>query len=372
MEEEKKAFSEQKKSCVNCGAELTYKPGTTQIKCGYCGHEEAIIPNHNGFKELELKPYLSEMGSVSHSEEILMLHCKNCGANQHVEENYKSLHCVYCTMPLIVEDVYKEDWILPGAILPFQFNQKKSHQIFSTWVRGLWFAPNNLKKAALDPEYTKGLYLPYWTFDAQLYASYTGERGDYYYVSVPYTTTVNGKTVRSTRQEQRTRWTRTSGNINGFVDDTLIKASNQKKNEIPTKIARWNLDVLEPFNTGYLAGFVTEKYTIPLKDGHLSSTKEAENIARSWARNDIGGDTQRVHNIDMSLSEETFKHILLPVYISSYQYSGKKYHFFVNGQTGTISGKRPYSFWKIFFFVLFILVTIGVIVWLKNTYGNQQ
>ncbi len=366
MEKEKKAISEQKKSCINCGAVLQYKPGTTEITCDYCGYNETILKNQNGFKELALETYLSEMGSQSHSEEIMMLHCKNCGANQHIEEHYKSLHCVYCTMPLIIKDAYKEDWILPGAVLPFQFDQKKSHQIFTKWVSNLWFAPNNLKKAALDPQNTKGLYLPYWTFDAQFYASYTGHRGDYYYVNVPYTATVNGKSVRKTRQERKTRWTGVSGNISGFVDDTLIKASHQSKNPIPSKISNWKLNALEPFNTGFLSGFVTEKYTIPLKDGHLSSTKVAEKIATSWARRDIGGDTQRIHSVDMSLSEETFKHILLPVYISAYTYSGQKYNFFINGQTGTISGKRPYSFWKIFFFVLFVLALILGILWLSN------
>ncbi len=364
--EEEKVVSELKKACINCGAELKYKPGTTEINCEYCGHHEVIPPDENGFQELELKPYLDEMGSQSHSEEIMMLHCKNCGANQHIEENYKSLHCVYCTMPLIIEDAYKEDWILPGAVLPFQFDQKKSHQIFSKWVKGLWFAPNNLKKAALDPQHTKGLYLPYWTFDAQLHANYTGQRGDYYYVNVPYTTTVNGKTVTKTRQERRTRWTPASGAISGFVDDTLIKASHQRKNPIPKKISNWNLEGLESFNTKFLAGFVTEKYTIPLKDGHLASTKEAKNIAISWARVDIGGDTQRVHDIDMKLTEETFKHILLPVYISAYRYSGKKYNFFINGQTGNIAGNRPYSFWKIFFFVIFVILVIGVVIWISN------
>ncbi len=363
MEEEKKSISENKKSCSNCGAELTYKPSTTSIQCDYCGHEETIIQNQDGFKELELKPYLDKMGSSSHSEEIIMLHCKNCGANQHIEENYKSLHCVYCATPLIIEDAYKEDWILPGAIIPFQINQKESHQIFSKWVKNIWFAPNNLKKATLDPENTKGLYLPYWTFDAQLKASYTGQRGDYYYVNVPYTTKVNGKTVQSTRQEQRTRWTSVQGNIKGFIDDTLIKASNQKKNNIPSKVTNWNLTALETFNTSFLAGFITEKYTIPLKEGHLSANIEAKRIATTWAKQDIGGDTQRVEEINMLLNNETFKHILLPVYISAYQYNGKKYNFYVNGQTGSISGKRPYSFWKIFFFVLLILSVIITIVW---------
>ncbi len=356
--EQKTQNTELKKACVNCGAELKYQPGTKNISCDYCGHQEAISLDDNGFKELELYPYLKEMGAQKHSEEISMLNCKNCGANQHVEENYKSLHCVYCSMPLILEDAYKEDWILPGAVLPFQIDQRKSFQIFKKWVNSLWFAPNNLKKAALDPQFTKGLYLPYWTFDAQLHASYSGQRGEYYY-ETQRVRNANGKTV--TKQVRKTRWYPASGNISGFVDDTLVKASKQRKGRVPSKIARWNLKLLQPFNSSFLSGFVTEKYTIPLKQGHLSAKGEAKRIAERWCRQDIGGDTQRVTSMDMKLSEETFKHILLPIYVSAYRYNGKEYNFFINGENGSISGTRPYSFWKIFFTVVFVLLIIGLI-----------
>ena len=364
MPETVSSTSELKKACINCGAELLYAPGTTELKCDYCGHTQEIPPEENAFKELELQKYLSEMGSLSHSEEITMLHCKNCGANQHIEENYKSLHCVYCSMPLIIEDAYKEEWILPGAVLPFQKDQKKAHAIFKNWVAGLWWAPNDLKKAALDPQNTKGLYCPYWTFDAQLVADYVGQRGDYYYVTVSYT---NNKGQRSTRQERRTRWSPARGTISGFVDDTLIKASKQKAGVIPRAVALWNLKSLQPFNSSYLAGFVTEKYTIPLKDGHLKANKEAKNIATRWACRDIGGDTQRVSSLDMRLSDETFKHILLPVYVSAYKFKEKRYNFFVNGQTGAVSGQRPYSFWKIFLFILAIVLVISTILILSQS-----
>lgn len=362
MQEATSSTSELKKSCVSCGAELLYAPGTTELKCDYCGHTQAIAPSQNGFEELKLRPYLDSMGSLSHSEELTMLHCKNCGANQHIEENYKSLRCVYCTMPLIIEDAYKEKWILPGAVLPFQIDQKKAHTIFRNWVHDLWWAPNNLKRAALDPQNTKGLYAPYWTFDAQLSANYTGQRGDYYYVTVPYTTTVNGKTVTQNRQERRTRWTPAQGSIQGFMDDTLIKASQQKAGVIPQAIAHWNLNALKPFDSSFLAGFITQKYTIPLKDGHLKANKEAQKIATRWACRDIGGDTQRVSSLDMKLSDETFKHILLPVFVSVYMFNNKRYNFFVNGQTGAVSGQRPYSFWKIFLVIPVILIVLGIIL----------
>ncbi len=352
--------TELKKSCINCGAELKYKPGTTNISCEYCGHEESIEIDENGFMELELHPYLQEMGAQKHSEEISMLHCKNCGANQHVEENYKSLHCVYCSMPLVIEDAYKEEWILPGAVLPFQIAKEQSFRIFKKWVSRLWWAPNKLKKAALDPQFTKGLYLPYWTFDAQLLASYTGQRGEYYY-ETRRVRNAQGKMV--TQRVRKTRWYPASGEVFGFVDDTLIKASNQKKGRVPHKIARWNLKLLQPFNSSFLSGFVTEKYTIPLKQGHLQSKEVARDIATRWCRQDIGGDTQRVTSMDMQLSEETFKHILLPVYVSAYRYKGKEYNFFINGENGEISGSRPYSFWKIFLAMMAVVLLIVLFVY---------
>ncbi|MEM1339287.1 MAG: DNA helicase PriA [Bacteroidota bacterium] len=355
--------TELKKACINCGAEMKYRPGTKNISCEYCGHQETIDLEQQQFEELELYPYLKEMGAQRNSEAISMLQCKNCGATQHVEETYKSLHCVYCSTPLVLEDQYKEEWILPGAVLPFQIDKKRSYQIFQGWVKRLWFAPDKLKKAALDPQFTKGLYLPYWTFDAQLKARYTGQRGEYYY-ETKRVRNANGKVVQ--QRVRKTRWYPASGQVSGFVDDTLVKASQQRKGKVPAKIARWNLKLLQPFNSSFLRGFITEKYTIPLKQGHLAAKGEAEQIAQRWCRQDIGGDTQRITRMDMQLSEETFKHILLPVYISAYRYNGKEYNFFVNGENGQISGSRPYSFWKIFLAVLFGILVIGTIVYFNK------
>ncbi|MGB5818639.1 MAG: DNA helicase PriA [Saonia sp.] len=349
--------SQQKKACANCGAELNYKPGSHQLKCEYCGYEEFIEQAKSSFEELELQHYLKAVGDNAFTETIDLLRCKNCGANQHVEENYKSLHCVYCGEPLIKEDTEKEGWILPGALVPFQLDHKKARTIFKNWVKGIWFAPDKLKRAALDPEGIHGLYIPHWTFDANLHVLYQGERGDYYYETQRYRT----KNGTKTRQVRKTRWSSASGSVNGFIDDILINASEKKRKEIPSKISHWNLKELVPFNSKYLAGFVTEKYTISLKNGHHQSFQESKHRAYDWIRRDIGGDTQRIHHTDIKLSNETFKHVLLPLYLSSYSYKGKQYRFYINGQTGNISGTRPYSFWKIFFLILFIALIIAVI-----------
>ena len=74
---------------------------------------------------------------------------------------------------------------------------------------------------------------------------------------------------------------------------------------------------------------------------------------------DIGGDVQRVDNIDSDYDAETFKHILLPVWMAAYKYGGKSYRFLVNGQTGEVQGERPWSVWKITFAVLAALIVAG-------------
>ncbi len=344
-----------KKSCADCGAALAFKPGSTQLECAYCGYEEFIEQSKTSFEELELTHYLKVVGDNAFTDKIDLIKCKSCGSNQHVQERFKSLSCVYCNEPLMVEDVHKEGWIMPGAVLPFQIDKTQSRQLFFKWINSLWFVPNKLKKAVLDPEKLQGLYVPFWTFDANLSALYKGMRGDYYYE----TRTV--KTSKGTKRQQvrKTSWSSASGSVKGFVDDILVSATVERKNQIPKRIYGWDLKKLQPFHQQFLNGFVTEKYTVSLKEGHKASFKQAKQIAHRWIRQDIGGDTQQIHQAAITLEDESFKHILLPVYRSSYRYNGKLYSFFINGENGKITGDNPVSYWKIFFAVLAGITVIG-------------
>jgi hypothetical protein len=83
-------------------------------------------------------------------------------------------------------------------------------------------------------------------------------------------------------------------------------------------------------------------------------------IARD-VRFDIGGDHQQIHEIDTDVSDVTFKHILLPVWLAAYKYRGETYRFVVNGRTGRVQGERPWSAWKIAFAVLIGALVAGAI-----------
>ena len=74
---------------------------------------------------------------------------------------------------------------------------------------------------------------------------------------------------------------------------------------------------------------------------------------------------QRVHSINTTVSDVTFKHVLLPVWLAAYKYRGKTYRFVVNGQSGKVQGERPWSAWKIAFAVVLGLIVAGGIGYLS-------
>src|SRR2546423_7172471 len=95
----------------------------------------------------------------------------------------------------------------------------------------------------------------------------------------------------------------------------------------------------------------------------LASRWFAPNALKKFAAQEgIGGDEQRVNQISTNYSAITFKHLLLPVYVGAYRFHEKVYQVVINGRTGEVQGERPYSFWKIFFFVLALLTVLITLI----------
>ena len=64
-------------------------------------------------------------------------------------------------------------------------------------------------------------------------------------------------------------------------------------------------------------------------------------------RADIGGDQQVIQHMQVEQSGQTFKSVLLPVWVAAFRFMGRPYRFVVNGRTGEVHGERPWSVWKI-------------------------
>ncbi len=352
------AVEEHRWPCAQCGAQLRYAPGQTSLTCDHCGHVQAIpadVPKarSRALQELDLAKGLRDDLPGRDMVEVRTTSCPNCGAQVEITGATHATQCPFCATPVVL-DTGTQRHIKPQALVPFALTEGEARKAMIAWMGGLWFAPGTLLEYARKGRAMNGVYVPFWTFDADTASRYSGERGEYYYETRTVTVRVNGK--METRQEQvrHTRWYPARGGVARVFDDVLVMASTSLPARLGNELTPWNLGDLVPYTPDYLAGFQAEGYTVPLSDGHAQARDRMSDIIRSDVRRDIGGDEQRIHSVDTDWSEETFKHILLPVWMAAYKYNGKSYRFLVNGQTGEVQGERPWSIWKIAFAVILV------------------
>ncbi len=352
--------------CTQCGAKLEFAPGQFALKCPYCGNQNQIEADATeqaiAYEELDYQTYLSKQAGNEATIEQQTVKCTACGAQSQFGQHIVSDRCPFCAAPMIAANAYAKRQIQPKAIAPFDIEETDARKKFSDWVHSLWFAPNALKRAYRAERGLKGIYTPYWTYDADSDTTYQGQRGDDYTVTETYVQ--NGQT--QTRQVTKTDWSLASGRVQVSFDDVLVIASKTLPKQYADNLAPWNLNKLQAYRDDYVSGFTVEAYQVPLEPGFVDARDIMEDAIREAICRDIGGDHQRITAMQPHYSNISFKHILLPIWLSSYKYGDKTYRFLVNGQTGEVQGERPYSYWKIAGAVLLALLLLTIVIAMTN------
>jgi len=312
--------------CPNCGADLRFDPGAEALKCTHC-EAEVDVPHLDDEAAQEENDLRSQIASGAELEtvETPSLNCTTCGASVEFDSDEHSRLCPFCDSA-IVADVTMQRSIVPQGLLPFKIQVKDAHELMHTWLLSRWFAPDGITEDSAKENFN-GIYVPTWTYDAYTSTAYTGKRGDY----------------RGSGKNRRIHWTRVSGTVSGSFDDVLVSGSQSVSVEFKDALAPWPLRELETYQTEFLAGFRAENHTFGLEEGYDESQVFMRAKIRDWVRADIGGAKQSITSADTGFSDETFKHILLPVWITHYTLENKRYRMSVNGQTGKVYGQRPFS-----------------------------
>ncbi len=348
--------------CGQCGASLEFAPGSDALTCPYCGHENVIDRVVEQIEELDYHRVLAEAMAGEELEERYEVKCGSCGASATLDPNVSADECPFCGTPVVKTGTTTRQ-LKPKALLPFKIRSEEARIAFHDWIQGLWFAPNALKKRGKQSERLQGVYMPYWTYDCGTVSAYTGSRGEYYWDTVTRTVTVNGKTERRTEQVRKTRWYPARGRVSNTFDDVLVLASESLPKKETDALEPWDLGNLEPYQDEYLSGFKAESYRVNLETGFGQAKYKMDPVIRQTIRRDIGGDEQRISQVATDYHNITFKHVLLPIWISAYRYHKKIYRFLVNGRTGEVQGERPWSWVKITFAVLAGALVVGAIVY---------
>lgn len=360
--------------CPRCGADLRFSPGEGRLVCDHCGHAEPMgsaEPRHRPIPETDFRKGLEAALPESEIEEARYSRCPNCGAEVQFDPAVHAAECPFCATP-VVADTGTSRHIKPKGVAPFVLSEPQARKAMTDWLGALWFAPSGLQDYARNGRAMEGIYVPYWTFDADTRSSYSGRRGTVYYETQRVQVRdAQGRTRSQDRQVARIRWTPVAGRVARAFDDVLVLASRSLPQGYTQALQPWDLTRLEPYAPEFLAGFRAEGYTVGLEDGMAEARGYMDRMIERDVRFDIGGDRQEIHAIETQVSDVTFKHILLPVWSAAYRYRGRSYRFVVNGQTGQVKGERPWSAWKIAAAVVVAAILAAAIV-IGSQYAEEQ
>jgi DNA-directed RNA polymerase subunit RPC12/RpoP len=369
--------------CGACGGFMEYSPAAENLKCKYCGNiteldKTAAVITENDF--LYWKDRADEnagnAGNTGGAEnagntagtgnggsagnvggdmaEAPEIKCRQCGATTSLPPNVSGAKCAFCGTPLIMSEATVKRFWQPNYLLPFKISDRESGKNFGKWLANKWLAPSKLKKSAVSFDAFKGVYLPFWTYDANTSTEYRGKRGirrkEKY-------TNKEGKAAERTV----TDWYHTSGNVRVEFDDVLVPASKTLPPAIADSLVNWDLMNCVAFRKEFLAGFITELYQSDFRDSLDAAKKKMEPVIETAIRKDIGGDEQQINTKTVQYSDVKFKHLLLPVWISAFRYNNKLYQFVVNGRTGQVTGQYPKSTAKIVSIVLAVIAVAGAL-----------
>lgn len=346
-------------TCKNCGAALEFDAAHQCIACPHCGQQSPVTPMGHPVKENALtQEALTNLGY--HEKESTTLQCQSCGAKLEVDSTQTSLTCPYCGSNMVVAQT-QEDVSLPDGVIPFAIDKNGAMERLRGWMTKRWLAPNALKRAYRENKMT-GLYLPYFTFDANAYSSYTAQGGRDRTVSY---TGADGK--RHTRVE--TDWFPTSGNIQRFIDDVIVCASTNFDQGLLGGVQQFNTQSgVMPYSPDYMAGYGGEVYTVTLYNAAKQANEEIGQYMVRQCEADVLRRYSHVRFLtaNTTLNEQTYKYIYAPIYATSYHYRNKNYSVLLNGQTGQVKGEYPKSACKIGMIITGVILALSLLVWYSD------
>lgn len=305
--------------CRDCGGKMTFTPDGRSLTCAYCNRQLTLyqaLQEGAMVEEQDFAVALATARGHTYPVATQSFSCQACGVSFMLGPNVLSLTCPYCASAYVIEVLETRELIPPEGIIPLALTQLEAYGALQKWLEE---AGLRAKAKTAPPD---GLYLPVWTFDVGGEVQWSGKALE--------------------RQYGWTGWAARSGSYSIFYDDVLVPASHTLPADLAETINHFELDALVPYAPDYLADWPAEVYQIAVSDASLVARRQAWKRARRMVQARM-----EMHEIeDLTLSSagiaiESFKLILLPVWVAHYRYEDEDYQVVINGQTGTVRGKKP-------------------------------
>jgi predicted RNA-binding Zn-ribbon protein involved in translation (DUF1610 family) len=352
--------------CPQCGGTTAFSAVNGGLTCSHCGYHEAPSQPVEGknARAFEFTPQNLAQASQGWGERRTDMACQSCGALTTIAADSLTNTCPFCGSNQVIQRQAAQDMLRPSHVVPFAIDIPACQKIARDWLGSSWMVPETLKNLASIGAF-QGLYLPYWTLDSQTRASWKAQVGH------PETERYYDNGQWKTRTVIRWRWE--SGQTGLNIDDLLVCGTDKVSAHLMDEIKAYDLSRLAAYELSYLAGLGAKSYDIPLEKAWESGRAVMRENTRQACLHQASTPMVRNFSMELDYSNENWRYVLLPAYLTSYRYENKVYQVIVNGQTGRISGQRPADWNKIWLVIAAILapgLLVGSFGLLTSIFGG--
>ena len=322
--------------CPACGGAMEFNPKTQKIKCPFCDSEFDVkdyVANHNSESAGEAADdYVTDPAAneADTSQPMYIYRCGSCSGEILATESLGSMKCPFCSNNVVVKEKFTGKFT-PDYIIPFNKTREDAIEAYKGYVKSKKLLP----KVFFDQNHIdeiKGIYVPFWLFNAT--QNYSGS--------------FDATKVR-TWSDSNYNYTETS-----YFDVTRVGSerfervpvdgSKEMPDDLMESLEPFDQSKMVPFNMGYLAGFLANKYNVEASENRDRAINRMHSSTVSDFRNTISGySSLRAREEQCTTSDESNKYALYPVYILNTSWNGKNYLFAMNGQSGKFVGNLPFS-----------------------------
>lgn len=350
--------------CPCCEGAIVFDSISQKMKCPYCDTE---------FDVESVKAYISDgkprqddlnwektPGKRWRRDELTGLRtyvCESCGGEIVGDENTAATTCPFCENPVVMKGQFAGD-LRPDLVIPFKLDKKAAKEALKKHCEGKKLLPRVFKDENHIDE-IKGIYVPFWLFDAEAYGNMT---------------------YKATRVRS---WSDSDFHHTQTMHYQVVRAGTLPFKNVPvdgsSKLDDQLMESLEPFDmreavdfqTAYLAGFLADRYDVDAETSIKRANDRIKTSTEEAFRGTVSGYATVVRqSSSVQLKNSSSKYALYPVWLLNTTWRGKKYTFAMNGQTGKIVGDLPVDqgallrwFFSIFGLVTAVSFAIGWLVW---------
>ena len=316
------------------------------MKCPYCGTEFDVQTLESFAAELQQETgdqmnWAATGGTgwyQGEQESLYSYTCNSCGGAVVADATTAATECPFCGNPVLVP-AQLSGALRPDLVIPFQLDKEAAKAALRNHYKGKLLLPKVFKDENHIDE-IKGVYVPFWLYDADTQAS------------VRYKAT----TLR-TWSDANYIYTQTNYFLvrrSGFVgfERVPVDGSSKMEDALMESIEPFDCSQAVPFHTAYLSGFLADKYDVSAEDSIARANARIKRSTEDAFRATVQGYTSVVTEAsNVSFQNGNAKYALYPVWMLNTSWNGQKYTFAMNGQTGKMVGDLPMdknAFWRWF------------------------